>query len=229
MIERRFATANLEFRDDTSDKTSPGTIVGYPVRWGTISHDLGGFRERVAMGAFDGTLRSDQDVRALFNHNPDMVLGRRKNKTLALRNDASGLKMACLLPDTSLGRDLAQLVKRGDIGKMSFAFQCESEDWNDQSDPEDPSAKIPVRTIRAAKLFDVSAVTSPAYESTSLQMSSVADGTSPLYGISSMPSGAMRQFFPEGVPVEVRAHVLRSVPRDGRAAERRRRILDFVL
>lgn len=228
MIERRFATANLEFRD-TADKTSPGTIVGYAVRWGTLSHDLGGFRERVANGAFDSTLRSTADVRALFNHNPDCVLGRLKNKTLALRNDASGLKMACILPDTSLGRDLAQLVKRGDIGKMSFAFQCESEDWADESDPEDPSSKIPVRTIKSAKLFDVSAVTSPAYESTSLQMSALGDGTSPLAGISSMPLGA-RQFFPEGVPVEIRAHVQRSKsPSNQLAAENRRRLLDFAM
>ncbi|MHB8410517.1 MAG: HK97 family phage prohead protease [Candidatus Acidiferrales bacterium] len=228
MLERRFANAHIEFRN-TSDADSPGTITGYAVRWGTISHDIGGFRERVASGAFDGTLRSDADVRALFNHSPDMVLGRRRNKTLALRNDSLGLKMACILPNTSLGRDLAQLVKRGDISKMSFAFQCTDEDWADETDPQDPSAKIPVRTIRTAKLFDVSAVTAPAYEATSLQMSSVADGTSPLYGISSMPSGAMRQFFPEGVPVEVRAHVLRSTPRNPKAAERRRRILDFVL
>jgi len=227
MLERRFANAHIEFRN-TSDANSPGTIVGTPVAWNALSHDLGGFRERVARGAFDGTLRSGADVRALFNHDPNFPLGRLNNGSLILRDDPSGLQMACALPNTAFARDLAQLVKRGDIGKMSFAFQCESDDWNDESDPEDPSSKIPVRTIVRAKLFDVSAVTSPAYEATSLQMSSVADGTSPLGGISSMPLGA-RQFFPEGVPVEVRAHVLRSSPRNPRAAERRRRILHFVL
>jgi len=225
MLERRFATATLEFRD-TSDVTSPGTIVGYPIRWGTISHDLGGFRERIARGAFDDTLRSGADVRALFNHDTNMVLGRIANKTLALRDDPSGLKMACLLPDTSVGRDLAALIKRGDIAKMSFAFKCESEDWNDESDPEDPSSKIAVRTIRAAKLFDVSPVTSPAYESTSVQMSS---GTSPLGDVSSLSPGAMR-LFPEGVPVEVRSHVLKGMtPSNPEAARRRRRLLDFAM
>jgi len=228
MLERRFYPARVERREATKD--SPATLVGTAVVWNSLSHDLGGFRERVLRNSFAATLRGGNEVKCTFNHNNDLALGRQKNGTLSLSDEVSGLRFAVALPNTSAGRDVAALVARGDANQCSFSFQCDSESWSDETDPQDPSATIAVRTIHAAKLFTVDVVVNPAYESSSVQLSSVADGTSPLYGISSMPHGAMRQFFPEGIPVEVRAHVQTSKsPSNELAAANRRRLLDFAI
>jgi HK97 family phage prohead protease len=131
---------------------------GYAALFNSWSEDLGGFREQVAPGAFTKALVTD-DVRALVNHNPDMVLGRNRSGTLTLTEDERGLHFDVVAPDTQWARDLRESVKRGDINQCSFGFLCLRDDWR-TADGKDE------RTLLECRLFDVSIVTYPAYEST---------------------------------------------------------------
>ncbi len=125
-----------------------------------------GFREKVAYGAFKKTLDDGADVRFLFNHNPDLVLARSKSGTLNMREErGAGLAVEANIAPTSVGRDLAILLERGDVSQMSFGFQVVKDRWETE---ERDGVQVEVRTILEARLFDVSAVTYPAYDETDL-------------------------------------------------------------
>ncbi|SDX45265.1 phage prohead protease, HK97 family [Marininema mesophilum] len=160
-IERR-AFPLLEFR--TEGDESP-KIRGYAAVFGKLSENLGGFREKIAPGAFDKTLKS-ADVRALWNHNPDYVLGRNKSGTLTMQEDERGLAIEIDPPDTSWARDLITSMKRGDINQMSFGFRTVSDNW-------EVRGKENVRTLEEVDLFDVSPVTYPAYPQTTIKARSL--------------------------------------------------------
>jgi hypothetical protein len=216
MIERRFIS-RASFRAGDSDATP--TITGYAAKFNVLSSDLGGFREKIANGAFSKSLASGQDVKMLRDHNPSALLGRVKNGTLRLREDNVGLHFSCLLPDTSEGRDVYALVKRGDLGDCSFAFQVEDEDWGDEADPDDRSQRCKVRTLRGVRLLDCSLCTNPAYPETSVEVS----GLSPL-----VMGRSARDLFPEGIPVEIRSHVI-GTALNPRAQEARRRLFSMFV
>lgn len=146
-------TVELRATDDDDDK-KPKVIAGYAARFNVLSVDLGGFKERIAPGAFSTAI--GDDVRALFNHNQDYVIGRTKSRTLELSEDDKGLLYEVKLPDTSFARDLATQIERGDIDGSSFGFRT-IEDNFDEVDGEI------VRTLIKVELFDVSPVTFPAY------------------------------------------------------------------
>lgn len=126
--------------------------------------EIMGFREVVKPGAFTNTLK-DADVRALVNHDGNMILGRSKAGTLRMTEDASGLKVSIDLPDTTTGRDIAESVKRGDIDGMSFAFRTIKDSWR-KEDGHD------LRELEQVELHDVSVVTYPAYADTSVAVRS---------------------------------------------------------
>ncbi|MBN50040.1 MAG: HK97 family phage prohead protease [Spongiibacteraceae bacterium] len=153
-IEKRAFTADemrVETRDDGSKR-----IVGHAAVFNQLSENLGGFREQIEPGAFDDVL--DDDVRALFNHNPDHVLGRTLSKTLKIEQDKTGLRYEIDPPDTQAARDLMVSLERGDISQSSFAFSVGDDDW------EENDEGVIIRTIKTFKrLFDVSPVTYPAY------------------------------------------------------------------
>lgn len=159
--ERRYIT--FELRADDADSGNM-RISGYSAKFNQWT-DIGGyFRERIEPGAFADSLAAGDDVRALFNHDPNLVLGRSTNGTLTLREDDTGLWMENDLPDTQTGRDLYTLIKRGDISQQSFAFEVmpEGETW---AFP----AKAPAeRTLIKLRLWDVSPVTYPAYTDTTV-------------------------------------------------------------
>lgn len=134
------------------------TIEGHAAVFNRLSEDLGGFREQVAPGTFAQTIEQD-DVFALFNHNPDYVLGRNRAGTLQLSEDGSGLRMVITLPDTQIARDLMTSVERRDITGASFGFMTEEDSW-ERVDGMD------IRTLRRVRLMDVSPVTYPAYRAT---------------------------------------------------------------
>jgi len=229
MIERMFSKARVEFRA-MAGSDSPGMLQGRAATYGTYSADLGGFVETVRQGAFDKSLRNGDEVVANVNHDPSLILGRTRNKSLLLNSDNRGLAFVVELPPTSTGRDTAALVARGDLSQCSFAFICEDETWGETADPSDPSQRADLRTIVCARLLDVSIVSNPAYSSTSVSAAGVhqsflGDGTQPLGDVSSL----MRAHFPAGLPAEVRSRIERSSPRNPKAAERRRRILEFCL
>jgi HK97 family phage prohead protease len=121
---------------------------------------IGAKYERIAPHAFDNALKRGDDVRFLLNHNADNLLGRTASGTLQLRTDDTGLHIESDLPDTTLGRDVRELIKRGDLTGMSFGFAP-----NKSTDSFDlaPDGKQ-VRTVNDLKLFDVSLATFPAYK-----------------------------------------------------------------
>jgi len=143
-----------------------GVAVGYAAVFERFSVELWGFREKIRAGAFAAVL--EDDVRALVNHDSNLVIGRRKAGTLRLQEDALGLRCEIDLPDTTVGRDTKEQIRRGDIDGMSFSFVTDKEEW-DWSDEDNP-----VRTIVAvAELYDVGPVTFPAYTDTSIAMRAI--------------------------------------------------------
>ena len=164
--ERRFYTCpDIELRAvDGDDDTQ--VLVGYAALFGQLSEDLGGFREKIAPGAFAKSLGGD--VRALFNHDPNLIIGRTQAKTLVLTEDQRGLRVEISLPDTSVARDLMESVKVGNINQMSFGFRTISDHW------EDINGEV-VRTLIEVKLLDVSPVTFPAYPQTEIAKRSMDD------------------------------------------------------
>jgi len=143
---------------------------GYAARFESMSQNLGGFTETIRPGAFKKTLK-EADVRALFNHDPHLVLGRNVAGTLRLEENAEGLLYEVDLPDTSTGRDVATLLERGDISGSSFGFQTIADNWDD-------GQPIPVRTLLEVALRDVGPVTFPAYVDASSALRCLAEARS---------------------------------------------------
>lgn len=152
---RTFDVQDLELRMD-GDKP---TVVGYGAVFNSQSNDLGGFREFIAPGAFDGRL--EDDVRFLVNHDANLILARTTNGTLRLSVDEKGLRYEADLPNTSTARDLMELLKNGTISQSSFAFTVEEDSWEVKDG-------MNIRTIdKVSQLYDVSSVTYPAYNEAS--------------------------------------------------------------
>ena len=141
----------------------PGTISGYACLFRTPVTIAGLFQETVLPGAFAATIKRGDDVRALFNHDANFPLARVANGTLRLSEDSRGLKWEADLPDTSVARDLVANIEAGVISQCSYAFRATQQDWDEQPD-------LPLRTVIAADLFDVSAVTVPATDSTTIKV-----------------------------------------------------------
>jgi hypothetical protein len=146
-------------------------ITGYAAVFDKLSDDLGYFREKIAPGAFKDAIKTS-DARALFNHDPNYVLGRQSNETLRLTEDKKGLYMEVDPPDTQIIRDLVLApIERGDIREQSFAFIVESDKWEGL---DDKKKEDPIRTIlKVSELFDVSPVTYPAYPDTDVGIRSL--------------------------------------------------------
>jgi Escherichia/Staphylococcus phage prohead protease len=163
--ERRVFTGEVELR--ASKKGSgPGDIFGYAAKYDKMSQDLGGFFERLAPGCFNSVM--NDDVCCLRNHDDDNLLGRSSSGTVMLMLDDIGLKYECSLPDTTCGRDTAEMIRRGDMRGSSFAFNIamEGQEW-------DWDGPMPLRTItKIGRLYDVSPVTNPAYLDTEVDMRS---------------------------------------------------------
>lgn len=166
--ERRFLTTGLRIERRADNKT---VLAGHAAVFNERSENLGGFREIVAPGAFAEALKKD-DVRALFNHDANFVLGRSAAKTLRLAEDDRGLAYEVDLPDTQTIRDLViGPVERGDISGSSFGFRVLP---NGQNWTEDDEGVL-IRTLTAVRLYDVSPVTFPAYPQTDVALRCLND------------------------------------------------------
>lgn len=151
---------NIEKREDETRE-----IVGHAAIFNEYT-DMGWFQERVLPGAFVESIKSD-DIRALFNHDPNYVLGRNKAKprgTLSLKEDEKGLSIIIMPPDTQVARDLMTSIIRGDISQMSFAFKTLKDTWFYGENKERDLVKL--------KLYDVSPVTYPSYLTTDVAVRS---------------------------------------------------------
>ena len=157
VVERRYISMDVR-SDGNADEPR---IVGYAAKFNKDSQPLGwsGFIERIAPGAFSKTIQ-EADVRALGNHNPDVVLGRNTAGTLTLAEDKTGLAYDVNV-DTQNSQSMSwyRMIDRGDVSQSSFGFQVVKDEWAYPQNDADPV----VRTLKEVKLFDVSPVTFPAY------------------------------------------------------------------
>lgn len=194
-VERRILCKEVRV-DSTGDKP---TIRGYAAVFNQLSEDLGGFREQLSTGAFTDAM-SNSDVRALINHDPNLVLGRNKAGTLAMREDTAGLFVEITPPDTQAARDLVELMTRGDVNQMSFAFTVAKEDQTWTRDGTGPW----LRTIKKiSRLYDVSVVTYPAYAQTSAAVRALKETTDAEQALADAQADQERQRQSRGRELEI--------------------------
>jgi len=158
--ERRLVGVAPQLRAEV-EADGPPVLAGYAAVFNEETV-IGAFRERIEPGAFDQTLGAD--VRALVNHDPNLILGRTLSGTLRLSSDAHGLRYEVDPPQTSYASDLLESVRRGDVTQSSFAFRVVADEWEQAG----RSGELPLRRIQQVELFDVSPVTYPAYTQTSV-------------------------------------------------------------
>jgi len=154
-IETRTNATEFEVREEGDGMT----FSGYAALFDSPSEPLP-FTERIAPGAFRRSLRARNDIKFLWNHDAGEILGSTRAGTLTLSEDDRGLRVNGTLPNTTRGRDVAELLRRGDIDSMSFGFSVPQggDSWN-----EDGSE----RTLKSVRLHEVSLVAWPAYTATS--------------------------------------------------------------
>ena len=131
--------------------------------------------ERIMPGAFDRALRQNQDVAGLFNHDPNMVLGRTSAGTMNLTKDEIGLRYEIEPGDTSVSRDVQEHIRRGDVTGSSFSFTVPpgGDRWTRTQDED--GKYFEVREVLDVELYDVGPVTFPAYQGTSAAVRSAED------------------------------------------------------
>ena len=163
--ERRCVTH--EFRVSKSGETPQ--ISGYAAVFDSPSENIG-WIEEVDPKAFNNVMATNPDVRALFNHDANCILGRTTAGTLKLNVDARGLSYIIDPPDTQVARDLMVSMQRGDVNQSSFGFICARDQWT-----ENPDGTVNRRILEFEELLDVSPVTYPAFTATSSGIRSLPD------------------------------------------------------
>jgi HK97 family phage prohead protease len=133
------------------------TFTGYASVFNSPSEDLGGFIEYVAPGAFKRSLQSRNEVKLLWNHDAGEPLASLRGGTMQLVEDEIGLKVTAQLPNTTRGRDVAELLRTKVIDSMSFGFNVIRDSWSRDGQ---------TRTLESVRLFETSIVSFPAYSST---------------------------------------------------------------
>jgi HK97 family phage prohead protease len=165
-VERRVKN-DIDFEIRVDEAQSDGMrFSGYAAVFNSNSEPLP-FTERILPGAFMRSLKSRNEVKLFKNHNMDDVLASTRSKTLTLTEDSRGLLAEAVLPNTTAGRDLAELMKRGDVHSMSFGFSVppKGDNWSDDG---------AVRELKEIRLHEVSIVTGfPAYSATTATIRSL--------------------------------------------------------
>jgi hypothetical protein len=146
--------------------TDSRVVSGYAAVWDYVADSGWGWRERIRPGAFAESLARNDDVIACVEHDPSLVVARRSGGTLKLQEDEKGLRYEFTPADTSIGRDLVENIRAGNIRGSSFGFRVMDEEI-DRSDRENP-----LRSIITADLFDVSPVVFPFYDATTVDVRS---------------------------------------------------------
>jgi uncharacterized protein len=164
-VERRVNTVEFDVRN--GEASSDGmSFTGYAAVFNSPSEPLP-FTEVIREGAFKRSLKSRNEIKLFMNHNTDVVLGSTRAGTLKLTEDSRGLLAQAELPDTSAGRDLSVLMKRGDVSSMSFGFSVppKGDAWSNDG---------ATRELHQVRLHEVSIVTGfPAYEATTASVRSL--------------------------------------------------------
>lgn len=167
-MELRFSDElEIEYRAEGDAETMP-VIKGYAAVFGKNSLDMG-FTETIRQGAFKDSIARGDDVIAKLEHeNGINVLGRSANGTLRMIENKKGLYVEIDPPDTSIGRDVVELLRRKDLTKMSFAFRTVEDSWTTKGGKDH-------RELIKADLRDVAIVTNPAYPQTSVGVRSLEE------------------------------------------------------
>ena len=152
--EVRVNTVELEVREDS---TTGMSFTGYASVFNSPSEDLGGFIEYVAPGAFKRSLQSRNEIKLLWNHDSGEPLASLRGGTMQLVEDQRGLKVTAILPQTTRGKDVAELLRTKVIDSMSFGFNVIKDSW---------SSDGKTRTLESVRLSEVSIVSFPAYSKT---------------------------------------------------------------
>ena len=168
IMERRFLTTNIEARQNDPESTDQPMVEGYASVFGEAA-DLGPFTETIDRSAFEHVM--GDDVRMLFNHDPNFPLARSKNGegTLDMRVDDRGVFFSFPVGPQSYAKDLHESIKRGDVDQASFAFTVESDEW------EERDGKPHRHITRLGSLTDLSVVTYPAYTATEVMARSLPE------------------------------------------------------
>jgi uncharacterized protein len=153
---RVFDIDQFEVREDGAGMH----LEGYAALFNSRSENLGGFTETIQPGAFRSSLKARNDIKLLWNHDTGAVMGSTRAGTLVLTEDERGLRVSATLPNTTHGRDAAELVRRGDVTGFSFGFSMPArggDEWN---------AEGSERVLKSVRLHEVSLTPFPAYTST---------------------------------------------------------------
>jgi len=159
--EIRTTSTKFELRAEEGDGM---TFTGYASVFNSSSEDLGGFREFVAPGAFKRSLQARNEIKLLWNHDTSEPLASVRGGSLQLVEDNHGLKVTAKLPNTTRGRDVAELLRSKVIDSMSFGFNVIKDSWSNNGS---------VRTLESVRLSEVSVVTFPAYTATTATVRSM--------------------------------------------------------
>lgn len=157
--EKRMHTVAIEARQVEDDK--PKVLEGYAAVFNQKADVEGCFDEMILPGAFSRTLTENKDVLALVNHNFDNVLGRTSNGLLKLNEDNIGLKFELILPDTDKANQTYEDVQCGNLKDCSFLFITVVDEW-------DYSSEKPLCILKDVDLIEISIVSLPTYEGTSV-------------------------------------------------------------
>jgi uncharacterized protein len=166
-MERRIKTLDrIELR---AGENGARVLEGHAAVFNVQSDPMWGFIELIAPGCFTRAIKED-DVRALFNHDANYILGRNTSETLRLSEDSTGLAFSVdLNPKDPDAERVAAKIERGDVTGCSFGFRTLKDEW----DYKDENTII--RTLLEVELFDVGPVTFPAYPETDVSMRSMTE------------------------------------------------------
>lgn len=157
----------IRLGDNATSTSESRHIEGYAIVFNSLSNDLGGFREIIEQGAITDELIKNSDILCLMNHDIKRgVLARsyQGRGSLKLEIDEHGLHYSFDAPNTDLGDEVLEGIRRGDISKCSFAFVCGEDNWTKDENGEY------IRHVKKIKnLYDVSLVYHPAYEETEVK------------------------------------------------------------
>lgn len=169
-IERRIVGTSVKV--EARDGARQPVVRGYAAVYDTEAVIAGMFRERIAPGAFRSVIGPTADVRALFNHDDNIVLGRTTNQTLRLSEDERGLAYEFdPNPNDPEAMSVLAKIQRGDVDKSSYGFRVKADEWTKPA----RAGELPLRTITEFDLLrDVSPVTFPAFDETTAEARSAA-------------------------------------------------------
>ena len=167
-MEREIRTVGIEDLEVRADDTGTG-IRGYAAVFDKLSVNLGGFREKIAPGAFRYSLEHKKRILALWNHDSNMPIGATDGGQLKLEEDSRGLFFDLEPIDTTTGRDVKEMIRSGVVKGVSFGFIVKKDHW-DQTDPRNI-----VRTLVDVDLLEISPTAFPAYPQTSAAVRSEED------------------------------------------------------